>query len=323
MAVMAAALMFGIWVRDVSADPTTEYVIVVVIDGLRCYEAFHDSPASDHVVCMRDSLAPLGTRYQNFWNNGVTQTHGGHLTIGTGIWQLLPNSTTSFGICEGDDTEDNISTEPDKPTFFEYYNKANGYGPGDSMTFYVGGKAWKDTIACSVDPEFGRSYGGNVVVYPTGEQTVPSDTATYDSLLAVLGNHHPHLVLANLKDVDGYAHRCDPYDEGDSAKYYRAIEVADSLVWHLWKWLDAEWNTTYKGKTTLIVTSDHGRHDDDHGGFYHHGGICHGCRHMSLIAVGPDTPSSTVVTRYAYQIDICPTVGELLGFYYPHARGSP
>jgi len=68
--VMAAALVVGVWSPDVSADPTTEYVIVVVIDGLRCYEAFHNSPASDYVECMRDSLAPLGTRYQNFWNNG-------------------------------------------------------------------------------------------------------------------------------------------------------------------------------------------------------------------------------------------------------------
>ena len=320
--VMAAALVVGVWSPDVSADPTTEYVIVVVIDGLRCYEAFHNSPASDYVECMRDSLAPLGTRYQNFWNNGVTQTHGGHLTIGTGIWQLLPNSTTSFGICEGDDTEDNISTEPDKPTFFEYYNKANSYHPDSNKTFYVGGKTWRDTIACSVDPEFGRSVGGRVVIYPQDE-TAPADTATYRVLINTLSTYHPHLVLVNFKDVDRYGHWADPDDErGEPSDYYRAIVVADSLVWNLWKWLDAEWNTFYKGKTTLIVTTDHGRHDDDHGGFYHHGGICHGCRHLFLIAVGPDTPEETVVTRYAYQIDICPTVGELLGFYYPHARGS-
>ncbi|KPL06784.1 hypothetical protein AMJ71_09320, partial [candidate division TA06 bacterium SM1_40] len=83
--------------------------------------------------------------------------------------QLGPVGHTVSELLEqrrGIGTEDNISTEPDKPTFFEYYNKANSYGPSDSMTFYVGGKAWKDTIACSVDPECGRSYGGNVVIYP-------------------------------------------------------------------------------------------------------------------------------------------------------------
>ena len=322
VAVMAAALIVGVWTRDVSADLTTDYVIVVVIDGLRCYEAFHSSPFPDHVKFMRDSLTTKGTLYRNLWNRGVTQTHGGHLTIGTGTWQLLPNSATCF-----DPGEDPISTQPDVATFFEYYNKANSYSPDSNKAFYVGGKNWNDTIACSVDPEFGRNYGAKVVIYPPqGEEYMPGDVATYDSLIAILDNHHPHLVLVNFKDVDVYGHWADEGVGPDTCTvdhHHLAIQVADSLVWELWDWLQDD--ATYGGKTTLIVTTDHGRHDNSHGGFYHHGGICHGCRHLFAIVAGPaaDIKQSQVVSSHVDQIDICPTVGELLGFYYPKARGRP
>ncbi|KPJ51787.1 hypothetical protein AMJ39_09285 [candidate division TA06 bacterium DG_24] len=319
-ALVVAAILVPAGIHGEPQSPDTENVIVVVIDGLRCYEAFHDSPASDYVRCMRDSLDPYATRYQNFWNNGVTQTLGGHLTLGTGTWQLMPNSLTYFG-----PDEDTVSTQPDKPTLFEYYNKAKGYGPSDNKAVYVGGKSWNDTLMCSVDPEYGRSDGGKVVIFPPHTEdweNVPGDTATYRVLInSVLGPHHPNLVLVNFKDVDKWGHKADTLDTtGTDDDYYRAIEVANSLVWELWKWIQGD--ATYAGKTTLIVTTDHGRHDDQHGGFWHHGGICHGCRHTFLIAAGPDTPSNTVVTRCAFQIDICPTVGELLGFWYPHARGS-
>jgi hypothetical protein len=288
-----------------------------VIDGLRCYEAFHSTPYSDYVECMRDSLCEEGTLYPNVWNRGVTQTHGGHLSIATGTWQLMPNNLTYFG------PEDSvISTQPDVPTFFEYFSKTYGYNPDSNKVFYFGGKVWKDTLACGVDPEYGREYGARVVIKNEQAGGPCGDRLTYETVKDTLEEYHPRLVLVNLRDVDEYAHKVDPQgDDLDSSYYYNAITTADSIVWDFWNWIQTD--ETYSGKTTLIVTTDHGRHDDNHGGFYHHGGICHGCRHIFLIAAGPDTPSDSVVTKHVDQIDICPTVGELLGFYYPKARGRP
>jgi len=163
-----------------------------------------------------------------------------------------------------------------------------------------------------------------VVIYPpypdpSFPDSVPADTATYRVLLETLSTYHPHLVLVNFKDVDGFGHSSDWSD------YTTAVETADSLVWNLWKWLQAEWNTFYRNKTTLIVTTDHGRHDQYHGDFPGHSGICHGCRHLFCLIAGPsaDIKQDQVSSSHVDQIDICPTVGELLGFYYPKARGRP
>jgi hypothetical protein len=157
---LAAAILFlpGELQSDVP-QPITENVIIVVIDGLRCYEAFHRTPYSNYVECMRDSLCDEGTLYPNLWNRGVTQTHGGHQSIATGAWQLMPNNLTYFG-----PSEDTISTQPDIPTFFEYFSKTVGYSPDSNKVFYFGGKTWKDTLVCSVDPEYGREYAARVVI---------------------------------------------------------------------------------------------------------------------------------------------------------------
>jgi arylsulfatase A-like enzyme len=150
--------------------------------------------------------------------------------------------------------------------------------------------------------------------YATEVSIAGGDRAVMDSVFFHMNTDHPRLILINLPDTDAAAH-----DEKWTT-YTTAIRRADSLVYILWQYIQS--HPSYKGNTTLIVTNDHGRHDDAHGGFKGHGCDCEGCRHIMLLMAGRNIPPGVVDTLKAEQIDIAPTVGELLGFPTPLAVGK-
>jgi arylsulfatase A-like enzyme len=91
---------------------------------------------------------------------------------------------------------------------------------------------------------------------------------------------------------------------------HRGFPVTDySLVYELWKLIQTD--SIYKNTTTLFITNDHGRHTTDFAG---HRDQCDGCRHIMLMALGPDVKAGEVDSVTRYQIDIAPTIGMLLGY---------
>ena len=72
---------------------------------------------------------------------------------------------------------------------------------------------------------------------------------------------------------------------GNWGDYTTAIQKADSIVGLLWDKIQTD--PFYQNSTTMFVTNDHGRHDDQHGGFTGHGDGCDGCRHIQFLALGP------------------------------------
>jgi hypothetical protein len=154
---------------------------------------------------------------------------------------------------------------------------------------------------------------------------------TVDSVIAVLDSLAPRLVFVNLRVVDEAAHIGDDLDRVDCGfrVYAESIRRADAQVERIWDYISED--EDYADKTTLIVTTDHGRHDlsdttvfnpPDTLDFANHGGICHGCRHVMCLFVGPDTPDSTEVSRRTLQVDIAPTIMELLGGHAKYAEGQ-
>jgi hypothetical protein len=95
----------------------TRNVFIVNIDGLRSTEGFQAGDLNLHFIW--DSLRPLGTLYNSFYNTGVTVTNSAHSTIVTGVRQLMINN---HGIC--------APVRPREPTMGECYRKFTG-APAD------------------------------------------------------------------------------------------------------------------------------------------------------------------------------------------------
>ncbi|MBK6914153.1 MAG: T9SS type A sorting domain-containing protein [Ignavibacteriales bacterium] len=273
----------------------TENVFIVAIDGLRNNEGFESENLN--LPLMWDSLRPQGTIYTKFFNTGITITNAGHSTIATGVRQILVNNCPIETL-----------VRPKEPTIFEYYRKA--LDVPKEKTYFVNGKYCKLAYPVSIYPGFGMDIEPTLVNLANTE----NDLNVWDSTISAIDRDHPSLCYILFGQVDHQGHR------GDTTKYLGAIRQADSLVFELWNKIQSD--PVYANKTTMIVTSDHGRHDEQHGGWYSHGDYCHGCRHIIFLAIGPDIKTNTIIDVPRDQIDIAPTVGKLLGFSTPLAQGT-
>jgi hypothetical protein len=274
----------------------TQNVFVVVIDGARYTETYGDNSSNiNHslIPFIWNDLRPLGSVNTSFYNLGLTITVPGHSSIESGTWQNLPNDG---------------SQRPYNPTFFEYYRQQLGIS--STLTWVVAGKAKLNVCSYSTTAGFG-SNNGAMVYAPLGYMT---DDSTWIALKTVMNTYHPKLVIVNLATVDAAGHT------GTWSKYTSAIYNADQIIYNLWSKITSD--SYYRNKTSLFVTNDHGRHDDTHGGFQNHGDSCDGCRHIMFFALGPDFKKNYSSQIKRSQIDICPTVGKLLGFKPTQAAGT-
>jgi hypothetical protein len=222
---------------------------------------------------------------------GDTRTVPGHAAMLTGAWQYIENDG---------------SERPSMPTVFEYFRKTFPVARNDA--YLVSGKSKLAACSYSTHAEYGAAYGA------TEDVDLGEDPDVFDELIDVLDTEHPSLVLVNFPSVDGAGH------SGVWEQYTDAIEVADSLTAELWEYLQSD--TVYADQTYLFVTNDHGRHSDDNGGFEDHGCSCEGCRHVMLLALGPDVRTGYTVTNFYTLRDLCPTTGDILGFETPESGGS-
>ena len=277
---------------DTVAAQSGDKVIILIIDGPRNSEAF-DDPSHQHVPRMWNELGPQGTIVESFLNAGWTRTIPGHASVLTGTWQMLANDG---------------SERPDAPTLFEYYRQQTGAPATDA--YMIGGKAKLAACSYSTDPSYGAPYGA------TEQVNFPNDETTYQELITTLQSDRPRLVMASFSQVDTKAHT------GVWNDYIERLENVDGLVADLWAWLQSD--SFYMDRTYLFVTADHGRHDDQNGGFQNHGDNCTGCRRLVFLALGPDVRAGHIVDSiYTYnQRDVCATVAQLLGITAPQSDGN-
>ena len=148
-----------------------------------------------------------------------------------------------------------------------------------------------------------------------------------ESALDVIENHHPQLLWVYLADVDSEGH------SGEWNAYTSSIQTADDIVNTLWTTIQND--PLYKDKTTLFVTNDHGRHDNQHGGFQGHGCSCDGCQQIMFLAIGPNIKENYISNIHheladaavtaSYILDVNPeyATGELISeIFKPEANGN-
>ncbi|RNI25711.1 sulfatase-like hydrolase/transferase [Rufibacter latericius] len=274
----------------------TKNVVLVVIDGVRYSDSWGDSTFAN-IPRMARELAPQGVFHPQFFNKGVTKTNPGHVALTTGQHQNINN---------------NGSELPRLPSVFHYYRQFTGAPETDA--WIITSKDKLEILARTYSPDSAARYAPAT---SSGKNGIGSgnrpDTTTIRIAKQIFTKHKPKLVLINLREPDTEAH-------GDNWEgYLKAIRQSDRLVADLWKWLQKQ--PGYKNTTTLLVTNDHGRHTGSR--FQDHGDNCEGCRHISLLMLGPDVQPGTLASKPRSQVDVAATMAELLGFPIPKRQGEP
>ncbi|SNC75267.1 Metalloenzyme superfamily protein [Hymenobacter gelipurpurascens] len=276
----------------------TRNVIIVVIDGPRFSETWDSIPGL--IPNMATRLRPRGVFLPNFFNNGFTYTNSGHAAITTGINQPIDN----FG-----------QELPQQPSIFQCWRKATGKPA--TAAWLITSKDKLHILANTLNPEWKDQYMPSIDCGISGPGSgYRSDSLTLIAVKRILTEHKPNLVLINFMEPDGFAHA------GNWPFYLRGIARDDRYVMELYNFLRR--SKTYRNNTTLLITNDHGRHlNGIDSGYMEHGDDCLGCRHISLLALGPDFRSGLTLAEQHTLVDLAPTVAYLLGFPFEQSQGKP
>jgi bisphosphoglycerate-independent phosphoglycerate mutase (AlkP superfamily) len=141
------------------------------------------------------------------------------------------------------------------------------------------------------------------------------DSATVAQGLGILETNHPKLVLFNLREPDFSGH------EGNWNQYLAGLQRSDEYVKQIVNFIQND--PVYANKTTIFITSDHGRHlNGVADGFSGHGDNCDGCRRIGMLAIGPDFTPGTTIDKHYDLTDIPATISRLLHFKMRHAKGQ-
>ncbi len=143
---------------------------------------------------------------------------------------------------------------------------------------------------------------------PLGD--VRLDGFTFHYGFEYLKKKNPRVLYLSFDETDDFAH------DGKYDLYLESAHYIDGFINKLWTWLQS--NEKYKGKTTLIITTDHGRGNKSDEDWRHHGGKMPECDQIWMALLGPDTQALGEVKseEQLYQNQIAKTLAALLGLDY-------
>lgn len=275
----------------------TRHVIVLVIDGPRYTETYGDT-ACRYIPHLGKEMIHEGVLYNNFSNNGTTETNSGHVAMVTGVYDKVSNNGKQI---------------PKNPTMFQYYLKTSGVDK--TKAWIVTSKGKLEILANCKNKKWWNMYMPSTWNGPNGNSAeYNGDGPTFERVKKVIKDHTPNLMLINLSAVDLRGH------ENNWEGYLDALRKCDQYAYDLWQLIQD--NPEMKNSTSLFITHDHGRHPDGHkNGFVNHGDGCAGCRKIALLAIGPDFKKDVIVTEKGELIDLSKTISRLLGFEMPTSKG--
>jgi hypothetical protein len=133
------------------------------------------------------------------------------------------------------------------------------------------------------------------------------DAITFHLGFEYLKKKLPSVFYLSFDETDHFAH------EGKYDLYLQSVHYTDKFISTFWSWLQI--NPKYKDKTTLIITTDHGRGTTRPDSWRHHGKKEPNADEIWMAFLGPDTPALGEVTNgeQHYQNQIAATLGYLLG----------
>lgn len=268
----------------------TENLIVVTVDGVRWQEVFkgadpvliyneeyiHGSSweiqekfSADSEEERREKLMPF------FWNELVNDGQiYGNRDYENDVNVTNPSLKSFPGYCEIFNGYADPSITTNKPpinnnlTVLEYLNKQEGF-QGNKVAIRAAAKSFEQLFHASQnDFSFSSQH---------------KDSTVFNKTMRLLKNHQPRVMYMSVNKTDHWAHEYQ-YDT-----YLNKIHEADSFIRDIWDFVQKD--AFYRDRTTLIITTDHGRGVEDEWHTHGSGGVAHADETWFSV-IGPDTEPS-------------------------------
>jgi len=328
-----------------SSPPRTQNVILVTLDGVRWQDLFggmdstiaavdSNSGIWDTLRVRRrywrstveerrhalmpffwDSLVAQGVLLGNRARNSPVNTRNPHWFSAPGYLEILTGQFQPDVTSNDDRRYDHLTVlqfvqaklglndrEVAAVTSWEAFHS---YVSSRPNLFYVnaGYEAVPDEVA--LGPEF-REVTRNAMRTISLDESSRNDGATGAVALAYLRTWRPRLMYVSFGETDDWAHQ---------RRYDLVLDDLHALDdWFHELWTTLQGTPAYRGSTTLIITTDHGRGRTPRD-WTDHGKEVPGAGEIWLAVIGPDTPDigEGRDTPQAYQSDIAATLLQFFG----------
>ncbi len=136
------------------------------------------------------------------------------------------------------------------------------------------------------------------------------DVFTHFSAMEYLKAKKPSVLYIAYGETDEWAH------SGQYRSYLDAAHQFDAWLKEIWDYLQKD--PVYKGKTTLFITTDHGRGTTKKEDWRSHNSDYKGSSETWFAVMGPDTPvrGELKTDMQLYQSQFAQTIAKLLGYTY-------
>jgi hypothetical protein len=282
--ILAFVVAFSVSGSAAPSQPAASSVVVITIDGYRWQEMF-SGVASDYFA--KDSKGQPGAMEKRFWretpdarrrvltpflwNEVAAQgqiigdpASGSRAHLTNGLWFSYPGYNEMFAGAADPRVDSNDKVPNPNVTVLEWLNrrpafegKVAAFGAWDVLPFILNSQRSRVPVGSGfapvVNPSTPAEHAINTLALdlPTLWNYGTLDAPVVYAALEAMRTRQPRVVYIMLGEVDEFAHQAK-YD-----LYADAAYRSDQFIKRVWTTLQTL--PAYAGKTTLLVTTDHGR----------------------------------------------------------------
>jgi hypothetical protein len=323
----------------------TENVILITLDGFRWRELF--SGADPEFISDKDFVADTETLKSLFWDEDPLARRQKLLPF---VWNTLASQGQIYGnrkfdnkvnlhnqhrfsypgyneILTGhaDDDRINSNNKRDNPnkTVLEFINQQKGFqkkvaafGSWDVFPYILNTTRSGIPVNAGFDTAKRPHLSPREKFLNQLQAQVPSpwgsvrlDAFTHHYALEYLRQENPRVLYIAYGETDDFAH------DGNYEAYLKSAHQTDAFIHDLWTWLQD--SPRYRNKTTLLITTDHGRGTSKNS-WKHHDATIAEANDTWFMVLGPDTkPYGEIKQPGQYYTDqLANTLATLLGLNY-------
>jgi hypothetical protein len=327
----------------------TENIVLITLDGMRWQEVFNGADSSfikqqthlkdpdskkkywrDDLVERRKALLPF------FWNTIAAKGQlygnrslGSRVNVTNQMWFSYPGYNELLtGKADDERINSNDKNYNPNPNVLEFINsqsafkgKVAAFTSWDCFPFIINDKRNGVFVSAGLVQAQGTKLTEkestlNQLMYTTPNPLgdVRLDAFTFYYGMEYMKKNKPRVMYFAFDETDDFAHA------GEYAAYLNAANYTDKFINELWNYLQND--PQYKGKTTLVITCDHGRGNNSED-WKHHGKKIAEADQIWMAILGPDTPALGEVKEDSqlYQRQVAKTLASFLGLNYTTNTG--
>ena len=325
------------------AAPRTENVILVTLDGVRIEELFAGMDPAIAASTAEDGYSDIEVARDRYWRRSSTERRlalmpffwgtlapqgvvlgnpelGSRVKVRNAIKWSSPGYTEIMTGAPQAEVVDNTLVRYPHRTIAEYIvaelqldkSRVVQFGSWDGFKFtasstddaFVMNGAYEALPPALSTPDMDKLVAMRKDIQGLWEES-SNDVLTFRLAQSYLAQHHPRFLWLGLSQSDDWAH---------AGRYDRLLDylhLADRLLSELWASLQT--NEFYRDRTTLIITTDHGRGRGPED-WVEHDETIPGSEDIWIAVIGPDTPATGEAGPSAtvYQADVAATIARML-----------